>query len=71
MDETDKLISILEEWIEEPKMTTQFLRFLSHLVLFLDQIGTNRRDTIEKVLEAYVLYQLKFNFLYIFTFQLY
>lgn len=66
MDETDKLVSILEEWIEEPTMTMQFLRFLSHLVLFLDQIGTNKRDAIEKVLEAYVLiYHLKLNSVYI------
>lgn len=56
LDEIEKLMSKIEEWLEETTITTHFLRFLTHLVLFFEQIGqTQRRDVIERVLEGYVL----------------
>lgn len=52
LDEIEKLMSKIEEMLDEPLITTHFLRFLTHLVLFFENIGrTQRRDVIERVLE--------------------
>lgn len=54
LDEIEKLMSKIEEWLDEPT-ATHFLRFITHLVLFFEQIGqTQRRDVIERVLEGYI-----------------
>lgn len=53
LDEIPALLKELEEWSEGANVSTHFLRFSAHLVLFLDQIGRgNRRDCIERVVEA-------------------
>ncbi|CAG9773100.1 unnamed protein product [Ceutorhynchus assimilis] len=55
LDEIMVLLKELEEWSESANVSTQFLRFAAHLVLFLDQIGqANRRDCVEAVVEAYI-----------------
>lgn len=53
LDEIPELFRQLERYVDENNMTTQFLRFITHLVLFMDQIGrVQNNDTIEKILEV-------------------
>ncbi|XP_030749921.1 nuclear pore complex protein Nup107 [Sitophilus oryzae] len=62
LDEIPALLRDLEEWVEGTNVSTQFLRFAAHLVLFLDQIGQGHKQVgIEKVIEAYIkrLMQMK------------
>ncbi|KAL1509474.1 hypothetical protein ABEB36_004200 [Hypothenemus hampei] len=55
LDEITTLLNELQELSESANVSTQFLRFIAHIALFLDQIGqANRRDCVEKVLEAYI-----------------
>lgn len=52
LDDIESLFNYLDEFIEDVNITTQYLRFLVHLVLFLEHIGTTtRRDVVEKLLE--------------------
>ena len=53
LDEIPKLISLLEARSEEPTVSTHWLRFDAHLVLFFDSVGdfTNRKDS-EKLVET-------------------
>lgn len=53
LDDINILVQDLQEWAEGAKVTTHFLRFSAHLVLFLDQVGrANNRESVERVLEA-------------------
>ncbi|CAG9860633.1 unnamed protein product [Phyllotreta striolata] len=62
LDEIPALYLKFEEWIEEENVQTNFLRFLSHLVLFFDQIGQgHNREVSEKVLEAYIKRLMEMN----------
>nr|XP_023016171.1 nuclear pore complex protein Nup107 [Leptinotarsa decemlineata] len=55
LDEIPVLLGKIEEWIEKEDLSTSFLRFLAHLVLFFDQVGQGyNRDVVEKVLESYI-----------------
>lgn len=55
LNDIENLMEIIKEWLAETNLTTHFLRFLSHLVLFFEQIGqTSKRDVIDDVLELYV-----------------
>ncbi|KAG5892251.1 hypothetical protein JTB14_014621 [Gonioctena quinquepunctata] len=55
LDEIPVLLGKFEEWLEKEDISTTFLRFLSHLVLFFDQVGQgHNREVVEKVLEAYI-----------------
>lgn len=52
LDEIEAMFNVVDEFLEDNNVTTQFLRFLVHLVLFLEHIGTTtRRDVVEKLLE--------------------
>ncbi|KAJ8917651.1 hypothetical protein NQ315_005098 [Exocentrus adspersus] len=49
------LFQELDFWTEDSNMTSHHLRFIVHLVLFLDQIGQgHNREITEKVLKAYI-----------------
>ncbi|KAI4461726.1 hypothetical protein MML48_5g00006227 [Holotrichia oblita] len=55
LDEIPELFKELERYVDENNVSTQFLRFAAHLVLFMDQIGrVQNKDTIEKILEVYI-----------------
>ncbi|XP_018573204.1 nuclear pore complex protein Nup107 [Anoplophora glabripennis] len=55
LDEIPSLFGELDEWTEDNKVSTHYLRFYAHLILFLDQIGQgHNRDITEKVLKAYI-----------------
>ncbi|XP_012255670.2 nuclear pore complex protein Nup107 [Athalia rosae] len=55
LDEIPKLMEEIEILVDSGTCTSQFLRFLAHLTLFLRQIGKNTNDRIgHKVLAAYV-----------------
>ncbi|XP_045478913.1 nuclear pore complex protein Nup107 [Harmonia axyridis] len=54
LDEINQLVRVLDEWVNDTKVSTTFLRFATHLVLFLDQIGQlNSRDIVETCIEQY------------------
>lgn len=62
LEDIEKLFSYLDEMIQWEATPTPLLRFLVHLILFLDQVGSvNRRDVVEKVLELYVKTEIKIN----------
>ncbi|XP_017770654.1 PREDICTED: nuclear pore complex protein Nup107 [Nicrophorus vespilloides] len=55
LDEINKLVEAVEDWLLEPAISMQFLRFLTHLMLFLEQIGqVSNREVVERVLEEYI-----------------
>ncbi|KRT85638.1 hypothetical protein AMK59_1849, partial [Oryctes borbonicus] len=55
LDEIPELFRELERYVNEDDVSTQFVRFATHLVLFMDQIGRfHKKDTIEKILEIYI-----------------
>lgn len=51
LNEIPKLISSLEQWVEETDVSTQFTRFAAHLILFLEQIGQAARKDVDKIVE--------------------
>ncbi|KAB0794317.1 hypothetical protein PPYR_11156 [Photinus pyralis] len=56
LDDIPRLMEIIGNWIENRTLSTQFLRFAVHLVLFLEQIGQIvKRDVPAKIIESYVL----------------
>ncbi|KAF5276258.1 hypothetical protein FQA39_LY06607 [Lamprigera yunnana] len=55
LDDIPKLTEIISKWLDSSHLGAHFLRFLSHLLLFFEQIGQiNNRDITEKVLESYI-----------------
>lgn len=55
LDEISNLVKVLEEWVTDPNASTTFLRFATHLILFLHQIGQlNSREIVEVCIEEYV-----------------
>ncbi|KAL3266435.1 hypothetical protein HHI36_010609 [Cryptolaemus montrouzieri] len=55
LDDINHLMGILQEWVEDPNVSSTFLRFAAHLVLFFDQVGKiNDRDIVEISIEEYV-----------------
>ncbi|XP_044748936.1 nuclear pore complex protein Nup107 [Coccinella septempunctata] len=55
LDEINQLVKVIEEWVSDAKASTMFLRFVTHLMLFLDQIGQlNSREIVETCIEQYV-----------------
>lgn len=55
LNEIPTLLSKLEQWVEEPNISTQFTRFAAHLILFLEQIGKAARKDVDKIIEWYVI----------------
>lgn len=52
LDQIRALVDDAEKWIEEPNVGTQFLRFATHLLLFLEQIALlPRREVLERAIE--------------------
>lgn len=52
LDDTERLFSYLDEIHSDFSMQTRFLRFLVHMILFLDQVSNvNRPDVVKKYLE--------------------
>lgn len=55
LNEISKLLETLSNWTESGYVSHHFLRFVAHLVLFLDQIGQCQdREHVEKILESYI-----------------
>ncbi|KAK4875289.1 hypothetical protein RN001_011711 [Aquatica leii] len=55
LDDVPQMIDIINEWIENSNVATQFLRFASHMVLFLEQIGKiDDRDKSDNIIESYI-----------------
>ncbi|XP_065155579.1 nuclear pore complex protein Nup107 isoform X2 [Atheta coriaria] len=55
LEEYNNLLDAIADWILDPNISTQFLRFVSHLLLFLEQIDqVNNREITEKVIEEYL-----------------
>ncbi|XP_015597229.1 nuclear pore complex protein Nup107 [Cephus cinctus] len=55
LDQIPQLMDEIETLIDMGTCTSQFLRFLAHLILFLRHIGRNSKERIgNKVLQAYV-----------------
>lgn len=55
LNEIPVLVSKLEQWVEEPNISTQFIRFAAHLILFLGQIGQAARKDVDKIVEWYLI----------------
>lgn len=53
LNEIPGLLVKLEQWVEEPNISTQFMRFAAHLILFLEQIGQAARKDVDKIVELY------------------
>lgn len=51
LNEMPRLLSSLEQWVEEPDVSTHFTRFAAHLILFLEQIGQASRRDVDKIVE--------------------
>lgn len=53
LDQIPQLMTYINEWISKSNNSPHFIRFLTHFVLFLRQIGHNQKDDIgDKVLET-------------------
>ncbi|XP_025833875.1 nuclear pore complex protein Nup107-like [Agrilus planipennis] len=54
----DDMVNLLDElgvWVEDECVSTQFLRFASHLVLLFDELGLiNERSVLNKCVKAYI-----------------
>lgn len=59
LNEIPELISKLEQWVEDPTISTQFTRFAAHVILFLEQIGYAARKDVDKIVEWYCIYCFK------------
>lgn len=55
LNEIPALLFKLEQWVEEPTISTQFTRFAAHLILFLEQIGQAARKDVDKIVEWYLI----------------
>ena len=52
LDDIPQMFQILDGWMDDESQSPQFLRFSSHLVLFMEKMGrATSRDVIDKVLE--------------------
>ncbi|KAK5644650.1 hypothetical protein RI129_005950 [Pyrocoelia pectoralis] len=55
LDDIPMLMEVIGNWLKNKSLSTQFLRFAVHLVLFLEQIGQIvNRDVPEQIIESYV-----------------
>ncbi|ENN75270.1 hypothetical protein D910_02376 [Dendroctonus ponderosae] len=55
LDEIQALLKELADWSQSADISTHFLRFTAHVVLFLDQIGQgHKRDCVETVVKSYI-----------------
>lgn len=53
LDEIPALLKELGDWSQNADISTHFLRFTAHVVLFLDQIGQGyKRDCVETVVKS-------------------
>lgn len=51
LDEIPHLLVSLAEWLEQPEVTSHFVRFAAHLVLFFEQIGQAYPKDVDKIVE--------------------
>ncbi|KAK9876612.1 hypothetical protein WA026_013990 [Henosepilachna vigintioctopunctata] len=55
LDNVNELINHMVDWVTDEKASTSFLRFATHLILFLNQIGEiNHQEVVEVSIEEYV-----------------
>lgn len=55
LDDIPELMRSIDKLISEEKVTPQMLRFLTHVVLFMRQVGRNHQEDIaDKVIKSYV-----------------
>lgn len=55
LDDIPELMRSIDKLISEEKVTPQMLRFLTHVVLFMRQVGRNHQEDIaDKVIRSYV-----------------
>lgn len=55
MDNISELLCEMQKWIEEKNLSSHMLRFLSHIVLFMRQIGRiDREEIADQIIKAYV-----------------
>lgn len=55
LDNIPCMMKAIDEWISEDKVDAQTLRFLTHIVLFMRQVGRHHQEDIaDKVIKTYV-----------------
>lgn len=55
LDNVPELLQKMNSWIEEEKLSPHMLRFLSHIVLFMRQIGkVDKEEVADVIIKAYV-----------------
>lgn len=55
LDDIPEMMKNINVWITESKVDAQMLRFLTHVVLFMRQVGRHHQEDIaDKVIKAYV-----------------
>lgn len=55
LDQISELYKLVDELADDSNVSTHYLRFLAHLVLFFEQIGrSTSREVTQKVLEKYI-----------------
>ncbi|KAF5305221.1 hypothetical protein FQR65_LT07760 [Abscondita terminalis] len=55
LDDIPQLVDTINDWIKYSHVTTQFLRFVVHMVLFFEQIGKiDDRDKSDNIIESYI-----------------
>lgn len=55
LDDIPELMRNVEKWISDKNISSQMLRFLAHIVLFMRQIGKTHQENIsDTVIKAYV-----------------
>lgn len=62
LDDIPELMRNISQWLDELKNDGQMLRFISHIVLFMQQIGRQRQheeDIGNKAIKAYVEYLIR------------
>lgn len=55
LDNIPAMMKAIDDWITEGKVNAQMLRFLTHIVLFMRQVGRHHQEDIaDKVIKTYV-----------------
>lgn len=70
LDDMPELMKHVQNWLQDSNISAQMLRFLTHVILFMRQIGkTFQEEASDKVIKAYVesLIKLGKTFLLIFS----
>lgn len=55
LDDMAELMRHVDQWLQESNISSQMLRFLTHVILFMRQIGKSHQEEVsDRVIKAYV-----------------